>query len=252
LTDRPPVLLLQHIGCEPMAAYGEELSARGLTVRTVRPDEGEPLPDWRQYAAIVAMGGPMGTYDEASHPWLRDEKAWIAEAVRAGKPYWGVCLGAQLLAASVGASVAPGEVPEVGVLPVRLTEAALADPVFAGAPTTFAALQWHSDTYELPRGAVRLAESAAYREQAYVLGAAYGLQFHLEVTPELAASWIDVPAYAESLEGVLGPGASAQLLRELEGAAGTATALARELFGRWLEIVVGIAPRRPQTRALSR
>jgi GMP synthase-like glutamine amidotransferase len=77
----------------------------------------------------------------------------IAEAVAGETPYWGVCLGAQLLAASLGAKVAPGALPEVGVLPVQLTADAAGDPVFASAPTAFEAFHWHADTYDLPDGA---------------------------------------------------------------------------------------------------
>ena len=122
----PELLVLQHIACEPPAAYEDELVARGVPLARVEVDEGEPIPDWREFAGIVAMGGPMGAYEDDAYPWLAEEKRLIAEAVRSGQPYWGVCLGAQLLAASLGARVYPGERAEVGVLPVRLTEAAAA------------------------------------------------------------------------------------------------------------------------------
>ena len=101
------MLVLQHIDCEPPAAYGRELAERGIRCHTVELDAGEPLPDWRGYAAIIAMGGPMGAYDDQSLPWLAAEKRTIAQAVRSGMPFWGVCLGAQLLAASLGARVFP-------------------------------------------------------------------------------------------------------------------------------------------------
>ena len=109
-------LVLQHISCEPPAAYEDELRAWGVELHRVEIDEGEPLPDWREFAGIVAMGGPMGAYEDERLPWLTAEKRLIAEAVADGRPYWGVCLGAQLLAASLGARVYPGPVAEVGVL----------------------------------------------------------------------------------------------------------------------------------------
>jgi GMP synthase (glutamine-hydrolysing) len=152
-----PLLVLQHLDCEPPAAYEDELLDRGLALARVRLDQGDQLPDWRDYSAIIAMGGPMGAYDDALHPWLGPEKRLIADAVHAGKPFWGVCLGAQLLAASLGANVAPGPAPEVGVLPVELTTDAASDLVFAAAPASFPAFQWHGDTFELPAGAVQLA-----------------------------------------------------------------------------------------------
>jgi GMP synthase (glutamine-hydrolysing) len=170
---------------------------------------------------------------------LTDEKRLIADAVRSGLPFWGVCLGVQLLAASLGARVYPGPAPEVGVLPVLLTDEALADPVFAGTPRELLSLQWHGDTFDLPDGATRLAGSPAYPNQAFRVGAdAYGVQFHLEVSPALAREWADVPAYAESLERVLGEGALDRLIAELEARADGLLSHGRQLFERWLGAAV--------------
>jgi GMP synthase (glutamine-hydrolysing) len=235
------VLVLQHIACEPPGVYEDVLNERGATIQRVELDEGEPLPDWRAFDAIIAMGGPMGALDEVDHPWLADEKRLIGDAVRSGLPFWGVCLGVQLLAASLGARVYPGSAPEVGLLPVTLTEEALADPVFAGMPRELLSLQWHGDTFDLPDGAALLAGSPAYPNQAFRFGAAaYGVQFHLEVSPALAREWADVPAYAESLERVLGPGALDRLLAELEASSDGVLSDGRRLFERWLEAVHGL------------
>ena len=219
--------------------YEDVLDEHGATIHRVELDEGDPLPDWRAFDAIVAMGGPMGALDDDEHPWLTDEKRLIADAVRSGLPFWGVCLGVQLLAASLGARVYPGPAPEVGVLPVLLTDEALADPVFAGTPRELLSLQWHGDTFELPAGATRLAGSPAYPNQAFRVGAdAYGVQFHLEVSPALAREWADVPAYAESLERVLGEGALDRLIAELEARADGLLSHGRQLFERWLGAAV--------------
>src|SRR5215212_9626489 len=125
-----PFLALQHIACEPPAAFEDELLARGLDLVRVELDEGDALPDWREFAGIIAMGGPMGAYQEDAHPWLVAEKRLLRDAVEADVPVWGVCLGAQLLAGALGARVYPGGKPEVGVLPVSLTPDAAADAVF--------------------------------------------------------------------------------------------------------------------------
>ena len=219
--------------------YEDVLDEHGATIHRVELDEGDPLPDWRAFDAIVAMGGPMGALDDDEHPWLTDEKRLIADAVRSGLPFWGVCLGVQLLAASLGARVYPGPAPEVGVLPVLLTDEALADPVFAGTPRDLLSLQWHGDTFDLPDGATRLAGSPAYPNQAFRVGAdAYGVQFHLEVSPALAREWADVPAYAESLERVLGEGALDRLIAELEARADGLLSHGRQLFERWLGVAV--------------
>jgi len=235
-----PLLVLQHIACEPPAAYEDELLAWGAELHRVMLNEGEALPDWREFAGIIAMGGPMGAYEDERLPWLEAEKRLIAEAVTAGTPYWGVCLGAQLLAASLGARVYRGPDPEVGVLPVFVTEAAAGDPVFAHAPAEFVALQWHADTFELPAGGVRLARSAAYEQQAFVVGRAYALQFHLEVDSALAQRWGEVPAYAASLTNLLGDGALPWLVREVRRREGETVHLGRNLFAAWLEHVVGL------------
>jgi GMP synthase (glutamine-hydrolysing) len=235
-----PLLVLQHIACEPPAAFEDELRSRGLDVARVELDEGEPLPDWREFPAIVVMGGPMGAYEDEQHPWLAQEKRLLREAVDADVPVWGVCLGAQLLAAALGARVYRGERPEVGFLPVELSDAAASDPVFRNAPRSFPTLQWHGDTFDLPAGATLLASSPAYPNQTFRVGRSYGLQFHLEVPLELAEEWGTVPAYAESLEATLGPGALDRLLADVEANAGVTLPLARRLFGGWLEHVVRV------------
>lgn len=239
----PSLLVLQHIACEPPGAYEDELLDRGGQFRRVMVDHGEPLPEWRAFDGIIAMGGPMGAYEDDRLPWLADEKRLIADAVAAGTPVWGICLGAQLLAASLGADVAPGPAPEVGVLPVYRTAAGAADPVFSVLPDEFPALQWHADTFALPAGAVQLARSDAYEHQAFVVNRAYGLQFHIEVGTELAAEWGEVPAYAESLEGLMGAGALSRLLERIADAEAEMTRMARRLFARWLDSVVQPAVR---------
>jgi GMP synthase (glutamine-hydrolysing) len=234
------LLVVQHISCEPPAAYEDEMGAWDVELHRVEIDQGDALPDWREFAGIVAMGGPMGAYEDDRLPWLEAEKRMIAEAVHANVPYWGVCLGSQLLAASLGADVYTGPAAEVGVLPVFTTAAAAADPVFTAAPAKFAALQWHSDTFALPEGAVQLARSDAYEQQAFVFRRAYGLQFHLEVGAGLAADWGQVPAYAESLRELLGEDALPRLVDQVKVCETESTALARRLFAAWLEDVVGL------------
>jgi GMP synthase-like glutamine amidotransferase len=233
------VLVMQHIACEPPGVFEDVLVERGARIHRVELDEGEPLPDGHDgFDAVIAMGGPMSVNDEDEHPWLRDEKRLVAEAVRAGVPFWGVCLGVQLLASSLGARVYPGPEPEVGLLPVEVTAEGRADPVFAAAPAGLVTLQWHGDTFELPDGAVLLASSPAYPNQAFRLNAAYGVQFHLEVTPAMARDWAEVPEYAASLERTLGPGTATAFLERIEREAATMLGHGRSLFERWLDRVV--------------
>ncbi len=231
-------LVLQHIACEPPGVFEDVLRERGAELHRVELDEGERLPDWREFDAIVAMGGPMSANDDAELPWLTGEKQLVSEAVRAGKPYWGVCLGVQLLAASLGARVYPGPEPEVGLLPVSLTGEARSDPVFGEAPHELVTLQWHGDTFDLPDGAVRLASSPAYPNQAFCLERAYGVQFHLEVSAEMAREWAEVPEYVASLERTLGGEAAPAFLSSIEERAEEMRTVGRALFERWLDRVV--------------
>jgi GMP synthase (glutamine-hydrolysing) len=233
------VLVLQHIACEPPGEYETVLRERGANLHRVELDEGDQLPPWRDFDAIVAMGGPMSVNDDAELPWLTGEKRAIGEAVRAGVPYFGACLGVQLLAASLGGRVYAGPEPEVGVLPVTLTPEGLADPLFAALPPTFPTLQWHGDTFDLPDGATRLAASPAFPNQAFRYGeSAYGIQFHVEVLPEMAREWAQVPAYAEYAERVLGAGGMGRLLNEFDATQAAMRATGRDLFARWADLAV--------------
>jgi GMP synthase-like glutamine amidotransferase len=230
-------LVLQHIACEPPGIYEDVLLERGASIHRVELDEGGALPDWRGFELIIAMGGPMSVNDEHQHPWLVDEKRLISEAVTAGTGFWGACLGVQRLASSLGARVHAGERPEVGVLPVTLTDEGAGDPVLAGLPRELPTFQWHGDTFDLPPGAVRLAGSPAYPNQAFRWGrAAYGVQFHLEVTGDMAREWAEVPAYVDSLERTLGAGSAGRLFADFDAAAGEMQGHARSMFDRWIDV----------------
>jgi GMP synthase (glutamine-hydrolysing) len=230
-------LILQHIACEPPGAFAEVMAERGWITTTCEIDETGRVPESGEFDAIVAMGGPMSVNDEAELPWLRPEKELIRSAVRAGTPFFGACLGSQLLASALGARVYGGAEPEVGLLPVFLTPAAADDPLFNDLPETLPTLQWHSDTFDLPDGAVLLASSPKYPHQAFRVGAsAYGVQFHLEVSAEMAHEWGQVPEYAASLERTLGAGAAEQLLEDVARRADEMGTVARTIFARWLEL----------------
>ncbi len=167
---------------------------------------------------------------DASHlAHLREEMALIRAFGQAGRPVLGICLGAQLAAGALGARVYPAAAPEVGFLPVRLTPAAQDDPLLAGFPPEPVVLQWHSQTFDLPEGATRLAGSTVCPNQAFRLGTVWGLQFHLEADSRLATRWAQemAPEQGERLRAALprhGP---------------TANALGRGLFERFLRVAQG-------------
>ncbi|WP_068162508.1 type 1 glutamine amidotransferase [Rhodococcus phenolicus] len=228
-------LELRHVECEGPAEYLPALEEYG-PVRTVRLWR-EPLPDTLDHRAIVVMGGPMGAYDGAVVPWIDDEIDYLRSALAAGVPVWGVCLGAQLLAAALDAKVYPGGAPEVGVCDVELTDAAASDPVWGEVPASFPTLQWHGDTFDLPVGATLLASSPAYPNQLFRHGRSYGVQFHLEAGPEVAAEWLAIDEYRGALERTLGAGAAEAVLAELGSVHSQTSAQAHAVMTRWLESI---------------
>jgi GMP synthase (glutamine-hydrolysing) len=142
---------------------------------------------------VVVLGGTMGVYEAEQHPWLGAEQALLRTRLAQGRPCLGLCLGAQLLAAAAGVPVARGTNGlEVGALPVQWTAAGRRDPVTGptAQATELVVAQWHQDTFPLPGGAVQLAASPQYAQQAFRLGRSYGFQFHLEVTPHSFAVWL--------------------------------------------------------------
>jgi GMP synthase (glutamine-hydrolysing) len=231
-------LILQHIACEPPGAFTEVMRERGWTTVTCEIDETGNVPDAEEFDAIVAMGGPMSVNDERELPWLVDEKRLIGAAVRSGVPYFGACLGVQLLASSLGARVYPGASPEVGILPVELTDEGRVDPVLGSLEGQILTLQWHGDTFDIPEDGVLLAGSAAYPHQAFRYGSyAYGIQFHIEVSAEMAEEWAAIPEYARALEETVGAGALGEMIAALRDERGVRMQEhARELFGRWCEL----------------
>jgi GMP synthase-like glutamine amidotransferase len=238
------ILILQHTPTNPAGIYRRLVEERGATATVVEVEAGEPIPDLTDFDAVITMGGHMGVNDVEEHPWLLEEMDKIRDGVRSGVPYWGVCLGGQLLAASLGARVDRLPSTEVGFPSIRLPEAAERDPVFSRVPRPLQAFVYHDDAFGVPEGAVLLGGTAE-SNQAFRWGErAYGVQFHLEATPEMVRGWMDEDARA-ALERQLGPGAAERLLTELERRQAEQEATARVLTEAWLEAVVGRPAQQP-------
>jgi GMP synthase-like glutamine amidotransferase len=217
------LLVLQHISCEPPGVFSEVMRERGVETVAVELDENEPLPDWHEFDGVVAMGGPMGANDDAEHPWLTAEKQLVREVVEAGQPF-------------LGAPVRTMDAPELGVLPVELTPEGRGHPLFEGVDDPLPSLQWHGDTYDLPEGAVALAKSPV-ANQAFQAGErGFGIQFHTEVTPEMARDWAQVPEYRAYLAQALDEERAAAFLDEVETRATELHPNGRRLFANWLEL----------------
>ncbi|MBI4364809.1 MAG: gamma-glutamyl-gamma-aminobutyrate hydrolase family protein [Candidatus Latescibacteria bacterium] len=207
-----PWALIQHVPWEGPGTIAAEARECGIQLETRRMFAGDSVPPAEKIGGLIVMGGPMGAGDDVRHPHLRAERALLADAVLGGLPVLGVCLGAQLLAAALGARVYRGACEEVGFGEVELTPEGLRDPVLAAgtvetsgagkasAAATAAAeaepdrtipvCHWHGDTFDLPRGAVHLARSALYPNQGFRIGdRVYGFQFHLELDRSLFEAW---------------------------------------------------------------
>jgi GMP synthase (glutamine-hydrolysing) len=186
-----PWVVVQHAAFEGPGSVERAVRDSGAGLSVVRTDLGQAVPPPPAVAGmggLVVMGGPMSVHDDFS--WLEDERALLRAAVDARLPVLGICLGAQQLAAALGAKVTEGPAPECGIGEIHLTTDAIDDPVFGAAPSPLPCVHWHADTFSLPEGAVRLAHNDAYENQAFRVGElAYGLQFHVEVTASLVAHW---------------------------------------------------------------
>jgi GMP synthase (glutamine-hydrolysing) len=191
------VLILQNCSTEGIGLYETRLKELGIVHHTLHPYAGESFPPLDRYDAIIVGGTPVAVNQIGSHSFLLKEGRFLKRALSRGKHILGICFGAQLLARLLGAAVTRNPVMEIGAYPVRLTSAGRSDPLFKGFPQMFPVFHWHGDTFAIPAEGRRLAMDRDCPNQAFRLGRAVGLQFHLEVTPAEAKRWTG--AYKDEL-----------------------------------------------------
>ena len=231
------ILVLQHHPAENLGAIADALEGAALAWQYVRVFDGHPIPkDVKGLGGLIVMGGPETVYQLDRYPYLRDEIALIESALKADKPILGVCLGSQLLAATLGSAVRRGEQREIGWFPVRLSDAAEDDRLMRGLPAEFVAAHWHSDVFDLPKEAVALASSDRAPVQAYRYGAkAYGLLFHAEMTREILTALVS--EFGEGLKRVGIDGDA--IVVDAEKHLPALGRIGDTIFGRWASPIQG-------------
>jgi len=184
------ILVMIHVESEGPGTLGTFLESVGAQLVTTRLYASEPLPaNAGEFDAVLSMGGPMNVYQEDAYPFLKQETAFLQDAVSADVPVLGVCLGAQMIAKACGARVDLAAAREVGWREITLTRVGLKDPLFHGLPEHLTVFQWHEDVFDIPRGAALLASSTICPTQAFRFRNALGLQFHVEVTADILTEW---------------------------------------------------------------
>ena len=182
------VLCVTHVAFEGPARISAWVKSRGYQLTVVRSDLADSLPTPELFDLVAVMGGPMSVNDSLA--WLRRETTFLERAITLNRPVLGVCLGAQLVAKIFGARVRPTDKKEIGWWPVRHTQTD--SDATLPLPANFFPLHWHGETFDLPSGAVHLAESDATPNQAFSINkCVVGLQFHMEATPESVAAIVE-------------------------------------------------------------
>ncbi|MEM3085813.1 MAG: type 1 glutamine amidotransferase [Halobacteria archaeon] len=181
-----PVLLYKNFPTEGPGILADVMDRRGVPYTVAERGRGQPL-DPRGFGAVVVLGGPQSANDRDAP--TRQALRAIRRVARAGTPFLGICLGAQMLARALGAPVARAPAPEYGGGVVRLTSAGRRDPLFRGVPARLPVLQWHGETFGVPPRGVLLAKGTACPRQAFRVGRAWGVQFHNEATPPMVERW---------------------------------------------------------------
>ena len=225
-------LVIRHVAFEDLGIFESVLWAAGFEV--VYRQAGIDAVSESEFLGVplaIVLGGPIGVYETDKYPWVADEVALIRARLAAGKPLLGVCLGAQLMAAALGARVYPGPAKEIGWGAVTLTDAGLASALAPLAEPGAEVLHWHGDTFDLPAGAVRLASTALTPNQAFVVGdTALALQFHVEADPAGIERWLIGHTCELDHAGIAPEMIRAQTRRAAPGA----VRAGREVLRRWL------------------
>lgn len=185
------LLVIQHIAADHLGTFANTFEDMGIDLHVVRLHEKDEVPaSIDDYKGLVLLGGSMSAYDDARYDFLAKEEVLIKQAILRKVPTLGVCLGAQLIAKAAGARVFRGPRKEIGWYRVKFSKEAASHRLFKLFGEEAYLFQWHGDTFELPRSALRMAASSLYPNQAFRIGYnVFGIQFHLEANEEIVQEW---------------------------------------------------------------
>lgn len=195
------IAIIKNVKTEGPGSIEHYFIEKSIPYKIFEAEEGEIPSTLEDYKGLIVMGGSMGVYEMGEYPHLKVVSRLIREAINRNLKVLGICLGAQLIAYTLGAKVYKGDIEEIGWHDIELTGDGLRDPVMlslAKHPSVgdiwrkFKVFHWHTDTFDLPFGAVRLAKSSIYKNQAFRYKEnIYALQFHIEVTRDLLIDWFE-------------------------------------------------------------
>jgi GMP synthase-like glutamine amidotransferase len=240
--DAPRLLVVQSCPVTPAGIVGQVAEARGAALSTLFPHRGDDLPrNTAAFDGMIILGGPMHAGDDANYPAFRQLLPLIRRFHAQGKPLFGICLGAQLIAHAFGKPVYRFGGCEVGYLPVEITDEGRRDLLLSGLAVEQRIMQMHEDSFDLPDGAVLLMRNERCANQAFRLGrTTYGFQFHLEVTETDARNF---PRDCwPALQRHFGAGAEAEearVIAEVNAHYAAGEHFCRTVTARWLELVEG-------------
>ena len=230
------VIVFQHVPAEPLGTLDPMLRNRGHRIRYVNfHRDPDARPDVSRYDALIVLGGPQMPDQGDLHPHLNVEMRCIEEALKREIPVLGICLGAQLLAYTLGGGVRPMKEWEIGWYDLEPTHQSAADPMFCALVEPHPVFQWHGYTFDLPKEAVHLAQSQTCTNQAFRYGHnAYGLQCHLELDERLINRWLSLPEYVADIESYGSRGSAATIQKQTHELIGQSAALSFEMFSQFL------------------
>lgn len=234
------VLVLQHSPVDHLGVFGDYFEADGVRCDSIHVHDGENIPPLEGYDMLWIMGGPQDTWQENEYPWLIEEKQLIREAVNDHSlPVMGFCLGAQVLADALDGEVGRMEKPEFGLFDVALTDVGKADPLFEGIDPVYKTLHWHgAEVKRLPAGMPILAETPDCKVQAFrAAPRVYGIQCHMELTPDTVTEWGAYEPYLDGLVAVLGDNAVPRLDAEAKRHMSECHRIARRFYDNFMRMV---------------